>query len=343
MVVGRLVLSGGFAFVPAIILTTASYFVDEPQWHLALALAGAALVVYGTLVLIATGRNTDWVRAAAIENGGDCSLAETREVGQVLRLSPYFGFLIVFWAVYSQQTMNFILQGCQMDLRVGETQVSSAMLSMFDSIVILVFVPVFNQCLYPAIERCGVRLTILRKMGAGLVVAALCMVVAGAIEVARKESPLLEGLSSNCADASERLPMSAISVWWQTPQYLLVGVAEILVSIPSYDLFYSEVPESMRSVCQALNLLTTTLGSVVAGGVNSIFSFWVTTNLNDGALELVFYILAGLVLLNLLGFVLVARGFEYHVPDHSKLDLVSGYSPALPRATRRSRKPSGVV
>ncbi|KDO32978.1 hypothetical protein SPRG_02669 [Saprolegnia parasitica CBS 223.65] len=101
--------------------------------------------------------------------------------------------------------------------------------------------------------------------------------------------------------------------------------------------------EFMRSVCQALNLLTTTLGSVVAGGVNSIFSVWVTTNLNDGSLELVFYTLAGLVVLNLLGFVLVARGFEYHVPDHLKLDLVSGYSPALPRATRRSRKPSGVV
>ncbi|OQR90793.1 Proton-dependent Oligopeptide Transporter (POT) Family [Achlya hypogyna] len=339
---GRAVLSAGLAFAPALVLTTASYFVDEPRWHLGLALAGAACVVYGTVVLIASGRSTEWVRAAAAENGGPFALAEALEVAQVVRLSPYFGFLIVFWAVYSQQTMNFILQGCQMDLRVGDTQVSSAMLSMFDSIVILLFVPVFNQWLYPGLERLGVRLTILRKMGVGLVVAALCMVVAGAVEVVRKDVGPLEGVSSNCADAAERLPMARLSVWWQTPQYLLVGVAEILVSIPSYDLFYSEVPESMRSVCQAMNLLTVTLGSLVAGGVNSVFSFWVTTDLDAGHLEYVFYILAALVLLNLAGFVFVAQDFEYHEPGRPKLDLVSGYSPALPRASRRSRQPPAV-
>ncbi|OQS04080.1 Proton-dependent Oligopeptide Transporter (POT) Family [Thraustotheca clavata] len=333
---GRLVLSGGLIFAPAIVLTTISYFIEDPQTHLIIAMLGSALVVYGTVVLIVSGRDTNWVRAAAVENGGEYSMAEALEVAQVVRLSPYFGFLIIFWAVYSQQTMNFILQGCQMDLRINNsTQISSAMLSMFDSIVILVFVPIFNQFLYPAIESCGIKLTILRKMATGFVVAAVCMLIAGILENYRKTSEMIPGVSSNCADSSEFLPMSRISVWWQTPQYLLVGIAEILISIPSYDLFYSEVPESMRSVCQAMNLLTTTLGSVVAGGVNSIFSFWVTSNLNEGHLEYVFYILAGLVLLNLITFVVVSQGFEYHVPAKSKLDLVSGYSPALPRAARR--------
>ncbi len=103
----------------------------------------------------------------------------------------------------------------------------------------------------------------------------------------------------------------------------------------AYDLFYSEVPESMRSVCQAMNLFTTTLGSVVAGGVNSIFSFWVTSDLNDGQLQYVFYILAGLTLINLIGFTIVARDFQYHDDTKSKFDIVSGYSPALSRAIRR--------
>lgn len=89
----------------------------------------------------------------------------------------------------------------------------------------------------------------------------------------------------------------------------------------------------MRSVCQALNLLTTTLGYIVAGALNSIFSFWVTSDLNDGYLEYIFYIMALLVLLNIVAFICVSQSFEYHVPPPS--DVVTGFSPALPRAARR--------
>ncbi|CAK4078314.1 unnamed protein product [Aphanomyces euteiches] len=329
---GKLVLSGGFIFFPAIIVTTISYFVEDPTLHLGFALTGAAMVVYGTLVLVTSGQDTSWLLAAS--DTGLYSLGEVKDVAQVMRLSPYFGFLIVFWAVYAQQSMNFVLQGCQMDLRFGSTQVSSAMLSMFDAMVIFVFVPIFNSFIYPTIEKAGVKLTLLRKMGAGYIVAMLCMLTAGVIEVYRKEFAVLPGANSNCAQANEVLSMSSMSVWWQIPQYLLVGLSEILISIPSYDLFYSEVPESMRSVCQAMNLLTTTLGSLVAGGTNSIFSFWITSDLNDGHLEYVFYVFAALVLVNLLGFVFVSQGFEYHQPAQSTLDLVSGFSPALPRASR---------
>ncbi|KAF0713162.1 hypothetical protein AaE_011852, partial [Aphanomyces astaci] len=251
------------------------------------------MIVYGTLVLVTSGQDTSWVLQAA--DAGQYSLGEVKEVAQVVRLAPYFSFLIVF-------------------------------------------VPVFNSVLYPVVESCGIKLTLLRKMGIGFVVAIACMLVAGLTESARKDAGVLPDLNSNCAQPGEHLAMSQLSVWWQSPQYLLVGIAEILVSIPSYDLFYSEVPESMRSVCQALNLLTTTLGSLVAGGTNSIFSFWIPSDLNTGHLEYVFYVFAALVLVNLAGFVVVSQGFEYHQPAKTTLDLVSGFSPALPRANHHRRQ-----
>jgi hypothetical protein len=105
---------------------------------------------------------------------------------------------------------------------------------------------------------------------------------------------------------------------------------------PAYDLFYSEVPESMRSVCQALNLLTTTLGYIVAGGVNSIFSFWIPSDLNNGHLDYIFYIMGLLSALSVAAFVVVSQSFQYHVPPPVGADTaVSGFSPALPRAARR--------
>jgi peptide/histidine transporter 3/4 len=342
---GKLVLSGGMAFAPGIVLTTASYFIQDDVTHMAVALTGAGAVAYGTFVLVFSGAATDWLRLATRANGGSFSTQEVQDAAQVVRLAPYLGIIIIFWAVYGQMNSNFVVQGCQMDLRVQGSEgasgkpvlLSSAMLNVVDSAVILVFIPVFDRLLYPLLTKMGIYPSLLRKIGAGLVFAMLAMVAAGWTEQVRKSSPMIQGISSNCSAAGETLPMSTMSVWWQTPQYVLVGVAEILTSISAYDLFYSEVPESMRSVCQALNLLTTTLGFIVAGALNSIFSFWVTSDLNDGHLEYIYCMLALLVLLLLVAFVFVSQSFEYHVPPPG-LDTVSGFSPALSRAARELRK-----
>lgn len=338
---GQVVLSGWISFIPGIILTTISYFVAQPWMHMMLALSGATFVVYGTVVLICTGSSTQWLRLAIRENGGSFAAAQVKDVSQVMRLSPYLSFIILFWAVYGQQGSNFVLQGCQMDLRLSHTKtngeqamVSSAMLSILDSSVILVFIPIFDKLIYPFMSSIGLQPTLLRKIGAGLFFSMLAMLVAGWVEQQRKQAGLIDGLQSNCASSSDSLPMSSISVWWQTPQYLLIGISEILTSISSYDLFYSEVPESMRSVCQALNLLTTSLGYIVAGAINSIFSFWITSDLNDGGLEYIFYVLALLVLFNLLAFIVVSQSFEYHIPPPDDKHMVSGFSPALPRAAK---------
>ncbi|TDH66052.1 hypothetical protein CCR75_007128 [Bremia lactucae] len=337
---GKLVLSGGMAFVPGILLTTLSYFIQDKRMHMILALIGAGTVAYGTFVLIFSGAATNWLQLASNTNGGSFSSQEVQNATQVMRLAPYLGIIIIFWAVYGQMNSNFVVQGCQMDLRVrGHNNIlmSSAMLNVVDSGVILVFIPVFDRLVYPFLTQMGIYPTLLRKIGAGLVFAMLAMVAAGYLEQMRKNSPRIQGVASNCSAVGENLPMSSINVWWQTPQYVLVGVAEILTSISAYDLFYSEVPESMRSVCQALNLLTTTLGFIVTGAMNSVFSFWVTSDLNDGHLEYIYYMMAMLVLLMLGAFVTVSQTFEYHAPPPG-FDTVSGFSPALSRATRELRQ-----
>ena len=107
---------------------------------------------------------------------------------------------------------------------------------------------------------------------------------AAAVEVARKRSALIEKPLSNCKLYSGQ-QMRELSVFWQVPQYVCVGVAEILISIPAYDLFYSEVPASLKSVCQALNLLTTTFGAMVAAVLNSVFARWLPDDLDDGHAE----------------------------------------------------------
>ena len=62
------------------------------------------------------------------------------------------------------------------------------------------------------------------------------MTVAAFVEIERKSTPLLN-TKSNCDDT---IFMSDMSVWWQVPQYMLVGTAEILITVAGIDLFYSQ-------------------------------------------------------------------------------------------------------
>ncbi|GLE08537.1 hypothetical protein PINS_up019784 [Pythium insidiosum] len=210
------------------------------------------------------------------------------------------------------------------------------MLSVLDSSVILIFIPIFDKLVYPFMAACGVQPTLLRKIGAGLVFSLLSMIVAGWLERERKRSTLISGIPSNCGTAGEvftdvqhqrvvanptvsahrnqRNPDEHLMYVTDAANLLVMMLNTDIVFCPAYDLFYSEVPESMRSVCQALNLLTTTLGYIVAGGLNSVFSFWITSDLNDGKLEYIFYVMAILVLINIVAFIYVSQSFEYHVP-----------------------------
>ena len=271
-----------------------------------LALLGMGFILVGIVALVQCGQSVTWVNGARLGNGGKYTDNDVDDAADVVLLSPYFGFIVMFSCVYSQMSSTFILQGCQMDLRIGSAMLSSAQLNLFDCTVILLLIPVFDSLLYPALANAGYSVTPLRKIGVGYIFALLSMVVAAIIEMKRKDSALLE-VQSNCSDVM----MSDMSVWWQTFQYILVGIAEILINISAIDLFYSQAPESMRSVCQALNLLTQTAGGMVSAGLLSIMNKWFTDDLNKGHLEYIFFAFGLLVIFNLIWFYYVSQGFVY--------------------------------
>ena len=100
-------------------------------------------------------------------------------------------------------------------------------------------------------------------------------------------------------------PMAPLSVWWQIPQYSLIGASEVLASIGQLEFFYAEAPESMRSLCMALQLVSTSLGSYLSAALlNAVDAVtraaghpWVPSkNLDEGHLDYFFALLAGIML-----------------------------------------------
>jgi hypothetical protein len=57
-------------------------------------------------------------------------------------------------------------------------------------------------------------------------------------------------LNLTCIDCDVIPQMSHLSILWQIPQFVLIGISEILSSITALEFFYSQAPTCMRSVSQ---------------------------------------------------------------------------------------------
>ena len=136
--------------------------------------------------------------------------------------------------------------------------------------------------------------------------------------------------------------VAALSVFWQVPQYLLVGASEVLASIGQLEFFYDQAPDVMRSCSMALQLLSVAVGSYLSGalvaavgagtawlGLGRDGAGWLPSALNEGRLDLFFWLMAALCVANTLLFLVVASGYQYKDVPHGR--------------RRRKRAPEEVV
>ncbi|KAL3120593.1 hypothetical protein niasHT_007885 [Heterodera trifolii] len=59
------------------------------------------------------------------------------------------------------------------------------------------------------------------------------------------------------------VPDNSLSILWQIPQIMVLTAAEVLFSITGYEFAYSQAPPSMKSLVQALWLMTTAIGDTI--------------------------------------------------------------------------------
>src|SRR2546430_7385083 len=80
-------------------------------------------------------------------------------------------FIAIFWALWQQNFSSWIVQAESMDRHLFGIEWLSSQIQTVNPIFILIMLPLFSYWLYPALEKV-VRLTPLRKIGAGLFVTA---------------------------------------------------------------------------------------------------------------------------------------------------------------------------
>uniref|UniRef100_A0A0N4ZC98 Oligopeptide transporter 1 n=1 Tax=Parastrongyloides trichosuri TaxID=131310 RepID=A0A0N4ZC98_PARTI len=116
----------------------------------------------------------------------DSSLCQKREfvddIKQLFRVSIMFLPVPIFWALYDQQGSIWLIQSIQMDCRVGSLLILPDQMQTLNAVLILIFIPLFQVVVYPAIELCF-KMTPLRKMVLGGLLATLAFVVSGLIQL----------------------------------------------------------------------------------------------------------------------------------------------------------------
>lgn len=169
----------------------------------------------------------------------------------VLRLAPVFAALAVFWALFDQRASAWVFQARQLDLSVGGLSLSPAQLQALSPALVLLLAPLLARVVFPALERRGVALPPLRRVGLGLFATAAASVAAGALQVVVDRGGL---------------PHAA----WQLPQYLLLGVGEVLVSVTGLELAYAQAPRSMRATVMSVGFLTVAAGNLLVALVGQL-------------------------------------------------------------------------
>lgn len=245
-----------------------------------------------------------------------CTVTQVEELKAVIRLLPVWASGIVFATVYSQMSTMFVLQGNTMDQHMGpQFQIPSASLSLFDTLSVIFWTPVYDLVIVPFASKFTGHergFTQLQRMGIGLVISILAMIIAGVLEVAR-----LNFVRSHNYYYLKYIPMS---IFWQVPQYFLVGCAEVFTFIGQIEFFYDQAPDDMRSLCSALSLTTVALGNYLSTLLVTIVTKvttshgklgWIPDNLNRGHLDYFYWLLAILSLINFLVYLWIAKWYTY--------------------------------
>jgi POT family proton-dependent oligopeptide transporter len=166
----------------------------------------------------------------------------------MLKLTPVYLFVAMFWALFDQTGSTWIFQSQDMNRNFLGFNWLPSQIQSLNSVFVLTFIPIFSLIIYPWVEKfCPLRP--LRKMGAGFILMAGAFVLVSFIQV-----EIDGGGRPNIA--------------WQIAAFALLTAAEILVSIVALEFAYTQSPKKMKSFIMCFYLAAVAIGNFLVAGVN---------------------------------------------------------------------------
>lgn len=181
------------------------------------------------------------------------------DVKAALDVGKIFIAVSIFWALFDQHGSSWVLQAKEMKLTgtiLGmDYDLLPSQIPALNPIMVMALIPIFTFGIYPGIEKVfKIKMTPLKKMGSGMFVAAISFVFVAIFQF------ILDGGSE-------------LSVLWQIIPFLVITMAEVMISITGLEFAYTQAPRSMKSTIMSMWLLTVFLGNMITAYIAKINVF----------------------------------------------------------------------
>jgi POT family proton-dependent oligopeptide transporter len=166
----------------------------------------------------------------------------------VLDIAKLFSAISVFWALFDQHGSSWVIQASKMNLVFMGIKFEASQISAWNPIMVMGLIPLFSMGIYPFFDKMGLKTTPIRRITCGMFVAAGAFAIIAMIQMA------MDGGSD-------------MNVMWQFWPYLVLTMAEVMVSITGLEFAYTQSPRAMKSTVMSLWLLTVFFGNLITAYV----------------------------------------------------------------------------
>lgn len=256
-----------------------------------------------------------------------CPMTQVEETKQMIKMIPVFLTMLMPSIVIAQLSTLLLKVATTLDRSIGPHFVlPPASLAAVVTISMLISLVVYDRCFVPVARRYTNNprgITLLQRIGIGLVLHIIFMVITSLVERKR----LSVARENQLLGKDDTVPLTVFILF---PQLVLIGIADSFLETAKLEFFYDQAPQGMKSLGTSYFTSSIGVGSFLSSVLlTTVSNFtkrnghkgWILGNLNVSHLDYYFGLLAFLSFLNLLVYFVVAKSFGYNADVETKTDL----------------------
>lgn len=194
---------------------------------------------------------------------------------QVLKL---FIPLPLYWSLFAQIDSSWTFQASQLDTTVWGYKFEADQVNpnvqwkedefnnfffqakAVGALLLLLMIPIWQSIIIPLLLYYNIEIAPLKSITMGGISAAFSFICAGILQL-KIEKHLLENSGTK------------ISILWQFPQFILIMLGEVWLSIPGLTFSFTEAPQSMKSIITAAWFCNSAFGNLIVVAITEMHLF----------------------------------------------------------------------